>query len=113
MWPLNTGATWNFQIPVILRVAFLSVAFNASTKAGACAGVRYHFHFLSHGERYEDRLGEEFASVEEAIAHANRLATQLGLGAVDSEQSLIVADAKGNEIAVISVARPPIGPQDT
>jgi hypothetical protein len=63
--------------------------------------LRYYFHFFSGGERFEDRKGEELASSVDAVAHAQQLVRQLGLDFTSTEQTILITDAKGNEIAQV------------
>jgi hypothetical protein len=78
-----------------------------SAEKGEVAPLRYYFHFVSCGNCYEDKMGDEFASHEEALAYARCIAKNLGLASssadVQLEQAVLVVNGKGQEIALVSI----------
>jgi hypothetical protein len=79
--------------------------------------LRYYFHFLSAGIVYDDKTGEYFSSVEDAIAHAHVIAAELVAdGTHGHDQFVFVTDVIGNEIARVAIGKlsptDPIGPND-
>jgi hypothetical protein len=68
--------------------------------------LRYYFHFISQGTVYEDKTGEYFSSVEDAIAHAHVMAAELEAdGTHYHDQFVFGTDAIGNEIARVTIGK--------
>ena len=64
--------------------------------------MRYFFHVACDDIRYEDDSGEDFPSVEIALAHADRIAAELR-GDDPNCHAVILADENGNEVARVPI----------
>jgi hypothetical protein len=68
--------------------------------------LRFFFHLKSGDSVFEDTMGDDFLTIEEALAHARTVATELGReGGHERQQAVIVANAKREELAVVPVGR--------
>ena len=59
--------------------------------------MRYFFHVVG-PSRYQDADGSKFAQVEDAIAHAALIASELAMDGGFAGYSILVVDEAGNEI---------------
>jgi hypothetical protein len=70
------------------------------------AMARFFFH-ITNGIPFKDEVGEDYSSLEEAMAEAAKIATDLAEDRVYDRYAVLVTDEHGNE-----VARVPIGKAD-
>jgi hypothetical protein len=69
--------------------------------------LRYFFHFLSEGTFHKDTTGDDFSSIDAAIAHVRVIAAELRVGDPDYQSLAIsVTDENGNEVARVAVGGP-------
>jgi hypothetical protein len=65
--------------------------------------VRFFFHVDGRGIRYEDDSGEDFPSVETAIAHAFRIAAELRTDDPNYEWQAVSVIGDGHEVARVPI----------
>jgi hypothetical protein len=82
-----------------IEILFGPVDTDADTVAN---GPRYYFH-LRNGKQYPDEAGTVFSTPMEAVAHASRLALELGQDKDWDGFVVAVTDERGNEIARVPV----------
>jgi Domain of unknown function (DUF6894) len=68
--------------------------------------LRYFFHFISQGNVFEDKKGEFFANLGEALDEAFALADEMAGDAPSHDRAVLIADERGKEIARLVIGNP-------
>ena len=66
--------------------------------------MRYFFHFISQESVYEDKKGEFFADLGEALDQAFAMADEMAGDAPSHDRAVLITDERGKEIARLAVS---------
>jgi hypothetical protein len=66
--------------------------------------ARFFFH-ITNGITFKDEVGEDYSSLEEAMAEAAKIATDLAEDRDYDRYAVLVTDEHGNEVARVQSAR--------
>jgi hypothetical protein len=66
--------------------------------------ARFFFH-ITNGITFKDEVGEDYSSLEEAMAEAAKIATDLAEDRVYDRYAVLVTDEHGNEVARVPIGK--------